>query len=160
MDDPAGHVASLSASSAGGGAWIVYRSSAVTAPNAMMLLDIIRSSERNNAAEGISGMLAYDAGGAFAQLLEGPATALRSRFVVIAGDDRHVIRWWRSGTLDDAPFTLGLPMGYIDLDMECRDQSEAVRKAGPEDAQALAQRLRLLARVKYPRAIRRGMPQA
>lgn len=143
-----------------GGAWIVYRSSAAVAPTAQMLLDIIRAADRNNAADGVSGMLAYDGGGAFAQLLEGPAQGLRRRFAAIAGDDRHVVRWWRGGALSGRPLTLGLPMGYIDLDVEGLGESQALRDAGPDDALALAQRLRLLARAKYPRAVGGGMSQA
>ena len=49
---------------------------------------ILKTAERNNPAEGLTGALAYD-DGHFIQVLEGPREAVSNRLFAIAQDDRH-----------------------------------------------------------------------
>lgn len=52
------------------------------------LFDILRTSEANNAPEGITGLLMYGAG-SFMQVLEGPSEALDRAMANISRDPRH-----------------------------------------------------------------------
>lgn len=53
------------------------------------ILSILESSCKNNAADGITGMLLFH-NGQFLQVLEGPKSAVEACFARICNDDRHV----------------------------------------------------------------------
>lgn len=75
---------------------IAYLSSAPAPPTNVDLEAILASSQRNNAAHGVTGMLChYD--GSYLQFLEGEAEDVDAVFGVIAKDPRHqgVIRLYR-----------------------------------------------------------------
>lgn len=67
---------------------MVYVSSASAAFSRADLDDILAVSRRNNATDDVTGMLLFH-DGAFLQLLEGPAGALRARYAKIERDPRH-----------------------------------------------------------------------
>lgn len=74
---------------------VIYISTATRLLSENDLSVLLEVSRRNNAAEGLSGMMLYH-DGSFLQVLEGPAAAVRARFERICQDDRHrnVIRLW------------------------------------------------------------------
>jgi hypothetical protein len=139
--------------------WILYRSTAVVPVTAALTLDIVRAAERNNAAEGLTGMLVYSAGGGFLQLIEGESDALNHRFDRIRGDARHRMQWIRAGTCGADQLAHGPAMGYVNADAEPAAGAD-VRPAWPEEALSLARAMRRLARGKYPRAAGRDAPCA
>lgn len=67
---------------------VVYSSTAVEAFSEQELEGLLVSSRRNNAREGVTGMLLYREG-RFLQVLEGPEGAVRGRMIAITGDSRH-----------------------------------------------------------------------
>ena len=67
---------------------IVYVSEAVVPFGPAELAALIRTSQRNNSARGLTGLLLH-AGGQFIQALEGPADAVSERLDVITADPRH-----------------------------------------------------------------------
>ncbi|MEM8771716.1 MAG: BLUF domain-containing protein [Pseudomonadota bacterium] len=68
--------------------FIVYASSAAPAFTSADLDEILLSSRRNNAANGLTGLLLY-ADGAFIQAIEGDQPALSETFARIDSDPRH-----------------------------------------------------------------------
>ncbi len=64
---------------------LVYISSSVGKPD---VAQILAASRRNNARDGITGLL-YADGVRFLQALEGPADAVEAAFARIKGDPRH-----------------------------------------------------------------------
>ena len=67
---------------------LVYVSEAAGPVSQVDLAALLKQSQRNNAARGLSGLLLF-AGGHFMQVLEGPAGAVTERLDVIAADPRH-----------------------------------------------------------------------
>lgn len=67
---------------------LIYLSSARVAADALTLESILGVSSRNNARDGITGMLLY-AGGTFMQVLEGEATVVDATHHRIEQDPRH-----------------------------------------------------------------------
>ncbi|WP_420455208.1 BLUF domain-containing protein [Rubrivirga sp.] len=67
---------------------LVYASSAVGALSPDDLLQIVRTSRRNNAAVGVTGALLYHDGNVM-QVLEGPAEAVDGVFARVGADKRH-----------------------------------------------------------------------
>ncbi len=67
---------------------LLYASGTTTPANDELLEDILAASRRNNAREGITGML-LAAEGVFLQILEGEATAVRSLVSRLRRDPRH-----------------------------------------------------------------------
>lgn len=67
---------------------LMYVSAAARGFDVAELEDILAASRRNNAADGISGMLLHLDGG-FLQILEGEEAAVRRAYVRIAKDPRH-----------------------------------------------------------------------
>ena len=68
--------------------YLIYFSSAVELMNQDQLLEILKVSRKNNAANNITGMLLYGEG-AFVQVLEGEEEVLRATYERIAADPRH-----------------------------------------------------------------------
>jgi hypothetical protein len=62
--------------------------SALTGTDDSVLPDILRASQKNNARDGVTGMLLY-ADGNFLQVLEGPPEAVERTFARIEQDRRH-----------------------------------------------------------------------
>lgn len=89
---------------------LIYASTALFPPRDV-LLDIVRTAERENARHGLSGMLCYSAA-RYVQLLEGPEAALDALWRNLARDLRHRMLW----TVRCAPaprrVPARLPMGY------------------------------------------------
>ncbi len=67
---------------------LVYISEATRPFTPEELATLLRRSQENNAARGLSGLLLH-AGGNFIQVLEGTAEAVTERYDVIAADVRH-----------------------------------------------------------------------
>jgi hypothetical protein len=67
---------------------VVYVSSAVSLMSEEELISILQVSRRNNAREGITGMLLYRDGN-FMQVLEGPESKVSERLAIICKDSRH-----------------------------------------------------------------------
>jgi hypothetical protein len=67
---------------------LVYISQAVVGITDEQVQTILRSSTRNNAANGITGVLVHG-GGLFMQVLEGPEQAVLRLYVKILDDRRH-----------------------------------------------------------------------
>lgn len=67
---------------------IAYLSTAVAPPDAAELDDILAASQRNNARQGVTGLLCHYEG-AFLQFLEGEAGAVEAVYARIAQDPRH-----------------------------------------------------------------------
>ena len=67
---------------------LVYISQAVVGITDEQVQDILRSSQRNNASHGITGVLVFG-GGLFMQVLEGPEQAVLRLYVKIMDDRRH-----------------------------------------------------------------------
>ena len=68
---------------------IAYLSSSKVVPDAQALEAIVSTSQKNNAARGVTGMLChYD--GSYLQFLEGEPQQLLSLYEVIRGDPRHM----------------------------------------------------------------------
>lgn len=67
---------------------LVYASSAVDPLGPDDLVQIVRASRRNNAADGVTGVLAYH-GGNIMQAIEGPEPAVDALFSRIQADPRH-----------------------------------------------------------------------
>lgn len=103
---------------ANGSDWtaVLYHSLASAPPDAAMLFDILRASERNNTREGLSGNLAVCAGH-FLQYIEGNGGALAARVAIIRADPRHRIDWLMD-IPTQRPRLRGLPMGLIDMRLE------------------------------------------
>lgn len=68
--------------------FVLYRSRAVNGPQEAELLDILRTSTKNNTREGITGFL-HVRQGAFCQYVEGEEEVLRRRPRRIEADRRH-----------------------------------------------------------------------
>jgi hypothetical protein len=141
---------------------LVYVSRAVALPSDA-ILDIVRSSERNNARAGLSGMLYYGRFH-FAQVIEGEASPLAERYGAIERDPRHTLIWAQRAPVAARRVGLRLPMGYI-AGTEARADPErailatCVQRAAGEGATAedptlpgrLATLLIAAAHGKYPR---------
>ncbi|UUR08697.1 BLUF domain-containing protein [Sphingomonas glaciei] len=67
---------------------IVYISTARVMPSETMLDSILGSSRRNNARDGLTGLLVVG-GRRFLQVLEGPAAECEAAYARIRADDRH-----------------------------------------------------------------------
>lgn len=67
---------------------LVYISQAVVGITDEQVQEILRSSQRNNSASGITGVLVFG-GGIFMQVLEGPEQAVLRLYVKILDDRRH-----------------------------------------------------------------------
>ncbi len=67
---------------------IVYISSSPSRDEPKEIAAILAAARRNNAAEGITGLLAF-VDGSFLQVLEGEAGAVSRRFEIIRRDARH-----------------------------------------------------------------------
>jgi hypothetical protein len=67
---------------------LLYLSQATPGISNEQLQEILLSSQRNNAAHGISGVLGYG-GGTFMQVLEGPEPGVLRLYVKILDDKRH-----------------------------------------------------------------------
>ncbi len=136
---------------------LIYRSKQVTPHWPVVILDIVRASERRNLALGVSGMLLFGRGG-YIQYLEGPARATETVWRLIAADPRHDVIWHRWMPLTDLQLS-PLPLGYFDFDRET-DQRLPVPAAlwattsdqGPDLGQMLVD----VARDKYPALLNRG----
>lgn len=132
---------------------IVYRSLPLVSLEGAQILDIMRSAERRNAAEGLSGALFWDAA-CFVQLLSGPPEALRRLEAAVAADARHVIAW--SCDVNPASHAAAdlLPMGYLSATDFRRPGGAAalaaLRGATPADAPALSRLLAETCADKYP----------
>jgi hypothetical protein len=95
---------------------ILYFSQATNAVTPDQIRDILESSQRNNAAAGITGVLIHG-GGLFMQVLEGPENAVLRLYVKILDDRRHsngqlihispvserMFESWSMGVLDSSP---------------------------------------------------------
>lgn len=103
---------------------IVYCSSAPHLLSQDAILDILRTSRRNNAAVGVTGALLY-ADGTFMQALEGPDVAVNAVYARVRDDPRHR----QILTLLDAPIATrsfaDWAMGFVRV----RDLDEADRLA-------------------------------
>lgn len=96
------------------------------------LLDIVRVADRRNAAEGVSGLLAYDAYG-FYQLLEGPFDAVTKLRASILRDRRHRVNWEQMTPARDRRTPRTLPLAFIRTDIPHGE----ILKPGNARAQAL-----------------------
>jgi len=67
---------------------IIYASSAVNLFSEAELIDLLKKSRENNAAEDITGMLLYKDGN-FIQVIEGPEEAINRLYQKILRDPRH-----------------------------------------------------------------------
>lgn len=132
---------------------LVYHSLPLATVDGALMLDLIRSTERRNAAEGLTGVLFLDPT-SFVQWLSGPAPALRRLLDALEADPRHAIAW--TCDLDAHGLTAPphLPMGYLSAaDFRGPDAAAALaalRGAAREDAPALSRRLAAVSAVKYP----------
>ena len=96
-------------------AYLLYVSSAVHPMSDDELLDILTVSRRNNAPQGVTGILLYK-GGNFIQLLEGSKGAVTTLHQKIIRDPRHVqVRTLLTGTLPERQFG-DWEMGFTHLD--------------------------------------------
>jgi hypothetical protein len=96
------------------------------------LLDIVRVADVRNAAEGVSGLLAYDAYG-FYQVLEGPFDALTKLRASILRDQRHRVNWERMTPGRDRRTPRSLPLAFIRTDIPHGE----ILRPGSTRAQAL-----------------------
>jgi hypothetical protein len=127
---------------------LLYASVALVPPRDV-LLDIIRTAERENAAQGLSGMLCYSPF-RYIQLLEGSRAALDRLWLGLMGDRRHRILWGDRAERGGRRIPPALPMGYA--------STTQLRELGmthdfPNDAAtagALAEALGALAHRIYP----------
>ena len=67
---------------------ILYRSDALTAPDSAADQQILSEARKRNAAQAVTGFLHRESD-VFYQWIEGPATAVRHIFALIAEDPRH-----------------------------------------------------------------------
>jgi len=67
---------------------LVYISQAMVGITDEQVQEILRSSQRNNASNGVTGVLVFG-GGLFMQVLEGPEQAVLRLYVKIIDDRRH-----------------------------------------------------------------------
>ena len=104
---------------------IIYISSATRLLSESDLSALLAVSRRNNAAEGLSGMMLYH-DGSFLQVLEGPEAAVSQRFAHILRDPRHrsVIRLWE-GAVTARAFAQW-QMALVQLDALRDEGQEAV----------------------------------
>jgi hypothetical protein len=127
---------------------LLYRSVALIPPGDV-LLDIVRTAERENAARGLSGMLCYSRT-RYLQLIEGPLPALDRLWLGLSRDRRHRILWVDRSPRAARRIPAALPMGYastaqlLDLDVAL-DVADTGASAG-----ALADVLGALAHRIYP----------
>lgn len=68
--------------------YLIYLSTAVELQNQEQLLQILKTSRRNNAANHITGMLLYGEG-TFVQVLEGEENVVNETYKRISADQRH-----------------------------------------------------------------------
>lgn len=123
------------------------------------MLDIVRATERHNAASGATGMLVFSSGG-YLQYFEGPAAAHDATWARISADPRHRLLWLVTGEAE-APRFAGLPLGYFDADRETSRVQDtplwAERRDWNDDqAEVLIALLHEIAREKYPAALAGG----
>jgi hypothetical protein len=119
-----------------------------------VILDILRSAERNNARLSLCGMLYYDTL-TYMQMIEGPEANVVHMMALLRSDPRHDFIWESHDTVPCRSFRIELPMGYIDetdlklgaIDLEpfSRRKSYAL----PQSAEAL-RFLIAAGRQKYP----------
>lgn len=116
-----------------------------------VLLDIVRTAERENARHGLSGMLCYSST-RYLQLLDGPRAALDGLWSGLSRDPRHRVLWVHRAPCIGRPIPTDLPMGYAST-TQLRELG--IRLDFPDDAQAavaLARALVALAVRIYPTA--------
>ena len=132
---------------------LVYRSLPLATVDGALILDIIRSAERRNAGDGLTGALFLDPT-CFVQWLSGPAPALNRLLDALEADLRHAITWTRDVDGPDLAAAPQLPMGYLGAaDFRGPDAAAALaalRGAAPQDAPALSRLLAEASAVKYP----------
>ena len=101
--------------------------SALAGGDDSVLADILRASQKNNARDGITGMLLY-ADGNFLQVLEGPPEAVERTFARIERDPRHT----QVIVMSDEPTQR----------RDFADWSMGLRRLGPEEAERFPQHAR------------------
>jgi hypothetical protein len=136
---------------------LIYASTALFPPPDV-LLDIVRTAERENARHGLSGMLCYSQR-RYVQLLEGPAPALAGLRRNLSRDLRHRMLWTVRLVPGPRRIPARLPMGYAS-EAQVRHWGGPLPEEGsdicPDAAAAahLATEIGALARRIYPRACR------
>ena len=95
---------------------LLYASRATGEIDEGLVKSIIRSSEANNAAHGITGILcSYPEGGVFLQVLEGARHEVNTLYANIVADDRHGdVTILRYEEIEERHFS-GWRMGRVDL---------------------------------------------
>lgn len=132
---------------------LIYASTALFPPRDV-LLDIVRTAERENARHGLSGMLCY-APTCYIQLLEGPGPVLDRLWWNLSRDLRHRMLWTVRRPPAPRRISPRLPMGYAS-ETQIREWGEPLFGPGlgaAPDAAASAQlagRIGALAARIYP----------
>jgi hypothetical protein len=85
------------------------------------ILEIIRSSERNNSKLKLSGML-YFGEITYLQMIDGEKTHVETIMEKIRNDTRHKILWEVQRIVPKRSFSTELPMGFLD-DVDARKSS-------------------------------------
>ena len=106
---------------------------------------ILDVSRRNNAREQLTGALLYSAG-VFAQVLEGPLSAVERTFERIQCDPRHsdvvVLHLLRSDHREFADWSMAYAGKLAESDEAARALSDAQRRPGAEGAELVLATLR------------------
>ena len=129
---------------------LIYASLPSTPPHAE-ILDIVRSSERNNTRLGCSGVL-YFSSSEYVQLIEGPEDGVASLMERIRADGRHTLRWDRVEAIAGPRLAPTLPMGFLAPVELAGAPAAALRRPHPCPEEGLAEHLLAAAAVKYPSA--------
>lgn len=91
---------------------LVYISTMRGAPSLALFERILAASRRNNARDGITGLLVAG-GNRFLQLLEGPTEPVRATYARIRADDRHFAAVVLSARIVDLRQCPDWAMGYV-----------------------------------------------
>jgi hypothetical protein len=127
----------------------IYASTALFPPRDV-ILDIVRTADRANAEQGLSGMLCYGAS-RYVQLLEGPRPALDRLAWRLSRDMRHRVLWSHRAGPRERTIPATLPMGYAS-DAQLRELRLPLPPCdtAPDDPARLAAFLATIAARIYP----------
>lgn len=125
---------------------LIYVSSATSRISEAEITDILKVSRRNNARQGLTGVMIYHEG-SFFQILEGEEDIVEGLFRRIAGDERHhgVIRLlstsvasrafpdWQMGFVPMDSMTASQQEGAISLISLAKGENDTISKAMTRD---------------------------
>jgi hypothetical protein len=117
-------------------------------------LDIVRSSDANNRALNLNGMLFYGTH-CYLQMIDGPKPSVLNILAIIRADPRHRILWEMERKVAKRSFRADLPMGFIaeaDVKRSSVTRSLYTRIGGQlnPDAEAAVRFLVVAGTEKYP----------